>query len=404
MRTATLLALLACLLLAPSRTAWAQSSLSDAARISLLTVLPGDDAPNMYGHSALRVRDPVRGFDVTYNYGTYDFGDPFFIPKFVYGDMRYFLDVGPYEQALRRYRYMRRPIIEQVLDLSPEERDALFQALQRNAQPQNRFYAYDFFFDNCSTRVRDLLKEVLSDRLQFDAYDPAPQSFRQLIAPYAADKSALDAGMNLLLGTPTDQLATPWQTMFLPDYLMAGFDAATIERDGVTQSLVARTDTLYWAEGYVRARPAVDWPWWIGWGLFALALGATLWEWSSGRRLPPLPDALWLFAVGLVGVLLAFMLLVSTHAVTKPNLHLLWAWPTHLWAAAALLRGARPALLLGYLTSAALAALLVAAAWTLWPQTFPPAVLPMMLLVGLRAGVGAQRLSTTASGTAYPAR
>ncbi len=385
---------------APS--ALTEAALSETAQISLLTVLPGDDIPSMYGHSALRVRDPARGIDRTYNYGTYDFGDPLFIPKFIYGQMRYFLAVGTFTQSMRRYRSQRRPVIEQTLRLTPAEENALFRALEQNARPENRYYLYDFFYDNCSTRVRDILKAVLGERLAFTGAGAGQRSFRRLIDPYAANRPALDAGMDLLLGTPADRDATPWQAMFLPDYLMTGFEQARVTRggegrgSGMAQPLVARTDTLYWPAGYERPQPAAHVLLWIGWMLVAAALGLTAWEWRRGRPIPPLPDALLLFAAGLAGLLIAFMVLVSQHVVTRPNLHLLWAWPTHLWAAAALLRHLHVhrqhvrswhvRLLRGYLAAAAAAALIVALGWPLWPQQFPIAALPLVLLLALRAG------------------
>ncbi len=361
-------------------------TLSDEAEVSLLTVLPGEQVQTVFGHSAIRIRDPVLGIDRTYNYGTYDFSDPLFLLKFGYGRMRYFLDVSSFEMAMRRYRYQRRPAIEQTLNLSADQENALFHALRINALPEHRFYRYDFFYDNCSTRVRDILKAVLGERLQYDTTAAASRTFRQLIDPYLADRSFLDTGIDLMLGLPTDQVATPWQEMFLPDELMPAFDRATVRNDGSATPLVARTDTLFWVAGYQTYAPPAHGAAWLGWLLFAGGLAATLWQARRGAAGHPLPDALLLFTVGLAGVVIAFLVFISEHAATKQNLHLLWAWPTHLWAAAALLRRRRTRLLYGYLLAAAAAALLLTLGAPLWPQAFPPAARPLMLLVALRAG------------------
>ena len=101
----------------------------------MVTILPGDPVYSMFGHSALRVHDPALGMDRLYNYGTFDFSDPLFIPKFAYGHLRYFLSVVPYERALRAYEQQRRPVLEQTLNLTREQRTALFRFLQDNARP-----------------------------------------------------------------------------------------------------------------------------------------------------------------------------------------------------------------------------------------------------------------------------
>lgn len=363
-------------------------ALSDAAEVSLLTILPGDDVPSMYGHTAIRVRDPALGIDWAYNYGTYDFSDPFFIPKFVYGRLLYFLDVSPYEAMAQRYRHFNRPIIEQALRLTPAQKDALFRRLQINARPENRVYEYDFFFDNCSTRPRDIIAEVLEGRLRFRADDAPQQSFRRLIDPYAADKPALDLGMDLLLGLPSDAIATSWQEMFLPEHLKAAFDRAEVRTaDGTWQPLVVRTDTTRWATPYVPAQAAWPWPTLFGWLLLAGAAGATWRQHQSGHvGGGRLPDAVLLFAAGMAGLLVAFMMTLAQHAVTEYNLHLLWLWPTHLWAAYAVARGREGRALRLYLAAAAGLTLLLAAGWFLWPQDLHAAALPLALLVALRCG------------------
>ncbi len=364
-------------------------TLSDAAEVSLLTILPGDDVPSMYGHTAIRIRDPRLGIDWTYNYGTYDFSDPFFIPKFVYGRLLYFLDVSPYALMERRYRHFNRPIIEQTLRLSAAQKEALFRRLQVNARPENRVYEYDFFFDNCSTRPRDIIAEALGDNLRFRPDDAPQESFRHLIDPYAVDRPLLDFGMDLLLGLPSDAIATPWEEMFLPEHLKTAFDRAEVRvAEGAWQSFVTRTDTTRWAAPYVPPQEQPSWPWplLLGWLLFAVGAGATWRQHRQGRTGWRLPDAVLLWTAGMAGLLVAFMVFFSQHAVTKYNLHLLWLWPTHLWAAYAIARGRGGRALRRYLTAAAGVTLLVAAGWFFWPQELHAAALPLALLVALRCG------------------
>ncbi|MBT8399344.1 MAG: DUF4105 domain-containing protein, partial [Rhodothermia bacterium] len=130
--------------------------LSESSRISLVTVMPGDAVHSLFGHSAIRVSDPDRGLDLSYSYGTFNFDDDFFVAKFALGRMDYYLSVAYWRNALKLYRDIEeRPAVEQVLDLTHEERERLFDFLQTNAREENRYYRYDFLFDNCSTRIRD---------------------------------------------------------------------------------------------------------------------------------------------------------------------------------------------------------------------------------------------------------
>ncbi len=398
-----LLASLLGVLVSGSARAQAIPPLSEQSSVSMLTILPGDAVHAEFGHSAFRVQDPELGIDRVYNYGTFDFRDPFFVPKFVYGRLDYYLSVVPYDAAYRHYEAERRPIVEQRLRLDREQRQALFRFLEINAQPENRTYRYDFLFDNCSTRIRDALEAALGDAVRF-ADRPAPnESFRRLLDPWVADRPLLDVGFDLGLGTPTDRVATPREAMFLPVYLMEAFDHATVETGGARQPLVAQTDTTLWFEGYEATEAAFPWPRWLAWAGFLLALGLTargvLRDTPPRRRL----DALFVGLVGLAGCIVVFLWFVSEHTVTNHNWNLLWAWPTHLVAAVLLWRKAAfRKLLRVYLWLGAGAALLTALGWPFWPQDLHAAVLPLVLLLALRLGRQAHALrprpSTVAAG------
>jgi len=360
--------------------------LSAESEVSMVTILPGEPVYSMFGHSALRVHDPVHDVDRLYNYGTFDFSDPFFIPKFAYGHLRYFLSVVPYGRALRAYERQRRPVIEQTLNLTREQRTALFRFLQVEARPENRYYQYVFFFDNCSTRVRDALEQALGKAVQFSGRPHPDASFRRLLDPYAASLPLVDLSFDLALGTPSDRRPTPREAHFLPEYLFAAFTHATVRHGDTTRALVARTDTTHWIAGYDATPAAFDWPLAAGWLFLLLTLGWTGRQATTGRRPGTYGDALLLAAVGSTGLLACFLWFVATYEVTESNWNLLWAWPTHLVAAAVLvwrpsLRGLRE-----YWTVTAFGALVVAAGWGWWPQDLHAAVVPVVLAVGVRAG------------------
>ena len=386
-----LLALIALLSLSafitPVHSVYAQApdTLSDEARISLVTVLPGDDLYSAFGHSALRVHDPVQGIDWTYNYGTFDFGSPVtFVPAFAYGRLDYFLSVQPYARAVRYYWLVEeRPILEQPLALTAAQRQAIFRFLQTNALPENRFYRYDFFFDNCSTRLRDVLEVALGDEVRFAWPDSTLPSFRRLLDPYLTDQPGLDAGMDLLLGLPADRPATPREATYLPVVLLEATTHAQIRTASGWQPLAPRVDTVAWSAERAAPSSALPWPHLVGWTLFAAILALS---WRARQRDAVLRADVWLFGLaGLVGLVLLFLWLVSEHAVTDLNPDLLWAWPTHLIAAVYLARKRHNRIVRGYLTFAAVGTLGVVLTWSLWPYLHP-AFLPVALALALRAG------------------
>ncbi|MEF8864663.1 MAG: DUF4105 domain-containing protein [Salinibacter sp.] len=360
--------------------------LSAESEVSMVTILPGTPVYSMFGHSALRVHDPAQNIDRLYNYGTFDFSDPLFIPKFAYGHLRYFLSVVPFPRALRAYEQQQRPVLEQTLNLTRAQRTALFRVLQVNARPENRYYQYVFFFDNCSTRVRDALEQALGDAVQFGDRPRPDATFRQLLDPYAANLPLVDLSFDLALGTPADRRATPREAHFLPDYLFEAFAHATVQSGDTTRALVAHTDTTRWIEGYEATPSAFDWPLAAGWMILFLTLGWTGWQATTGRQPGTYGDALLLAAVGVTGVLACFLWFVSTYAVTTYNWNLLWAWPTHLLAAPLLLWRPSAAGLRMYLAVTAVTAAVVALGWTWWPQDLHAAVFPVVLTVGIRGG------------------
>jgi hypothetical protein len=374
-------------LLGASAPAAAQTtSLSAQSRISLITILPGDPVYTFAGHSAVRVRDPARNLDRLYNYGTFDFGDPLFIPKFTYGHLRYHLSVAPYGPVLDVYERQGRPVIEQPLNLTRAQRSRVAQFLRANARPENRYYQYDFFFDNCSTRIRDVLETTLGDSVRFANEPPPRASFRELLDPYVASRPWMDLGFDLALGRPADRTPTRREQMFLPEHLLQGFEEATVVGPDGQRPLVARTDTVLWVSGYDAMAPAFDWPFALALGGLVLALGWTGWQGARRRRPDGRGDALLLVGVGMVGLVACYLWFVSTYTVTDANLNLLWAWPTHLWGAYLLLRHPTAPRTRYYLAAAAVGSLLFAAGWPLWPQNFHRAVLPVALTVALRAG------------------
>ncbi|MEL6445594.1 MAG: DUF4105 domain-containing protein [Bacteroidota bacterium] len=356
---------------------------SAQARVSLLTFYPREQVHTIFGHSALRVTDPATGLDRVYNFGTFDFDQPFFVLRFIRGQLDYQLSVADFDRVLAFYRSQGRATVEQTLALDSTAVRTMFALLETNYLPENRTYRYDFFFDNCATRLVDAVDAATPDTLRLGTFED-DATFRDLIRPYVAEQPLLRLGMNLGLGLPTDAVATDYQRTFLPLELLDAFDRATLGGE----PLVARTDTLFWTSDAGRTPAPSNWPLVLTWALFAVGGTLTVLGWRRKRvvgRWGRRGDALLFAVAGLAGSILAFLWFGTEHRVTGPNLSLLWLWPLHLLMAPVLLRAALPGWGRVYLWAAAIAASGMALTWGFWPETFPAPLWPVAALLALRA-------------------
>ncbi len=308
----------------------------DSLSVSLLTMLPGHEVYSIFGHSAIRIRSDARGLDRTYNFGTFDFDQPFFMVRFARGQLDYILDTAPFADELAQYQYLGRPIIEQRLALTSVAAETLFQNLETNALPENRAYRYDFFFDNCSTRLLAAIERATAEAgqgpLQLAPAATHP-TFRQLLAPYTRGTPTLAMGMDLGIGTPSDRVATDREQTFLPIGLADALDGATVGG----RPLVTARDTLFWVPGAGivpdKTEPVVP----AVALLLLLAWGAAALRPERLGKLGRAADAVLFIVTGVAGMVVAFLWFGTDHTVTGPNLNLLWAFPGHLglaWAAA----------------------------------------------------------------------
>ena len=202
-------------------------------KISLLTCDPGDELYSTFGHSAIRVVALESGQDLVFNYGTFDFNTPFFYIKFIRRTLDYQLSLTTTDNFLREYNYFKRNVREQELNLSPEQSQAIVAFLQNNYRPENRKYRYDFFFDNCATRITDMLESVLGQSLKWNyPTESDEKTFRNLIDEYVYPLPWSDLGIDLALGAVIDREATEAEKAFLPDYLEEGLQLSEMDRKG----------------------------------------------------------------------------------------------------------------------------------------------------------------------------
>ncbi|UTW61355.1 DUF4105 domain-containing protein [bacterium SCSIO 12741] len=298
--------------------------MSSEAEISLLTCGSGGDLYSIFGHTAIRVFDPQNKADVVFNYGTFSFTDDFYY-EFTQGKLNYKLSIEPFANFQAGYIYENRWVDEQVLNLTPEEKQKVFDFLLENQKPENRFYLYDFFYDNCSTRPRDVFEQVLGENLDYQFPTDLPDSsFRDLTDLYLKNMRWSDAGIDLGLGLPADRTADERQKMYLPDYLMRGFDNAVVSRGNKMEPLVKKHHRIVEAkpveEGFVWFRPLLT--------FIAVLLFTLMIDQIPGTTLPMrIMDFLIFTVVGIAGWLIVFLWFFTDHNTTQNNLNIIWALP-----------------------------------------------------------------------------
>jgi hypothetical protein len=359
--------------------------LSPEATISLLTCSPGEDLYSVFGHSAIRVKDPLQELDWVYGYGTFDFSDPNFYTNFVRGKLNYKLSVDHYQRFEYQYIMEGRWIWEQELNITTDEKQFLFDSLRTNYLPENRYYLYDFFFDNCATRIRDIFYEAVEREITFD-YQPLEhgKSFRELLMPYLTEKPWAGLGINLALGLPADRTATPWNYMFLPDHMMTVFGSAGISSGNEITDFTADSEILLEGKNLPGARFRYG-PLWV----FIFVLLAAIF--MSYHNLHTGKTSFWfdrlLFgATGLLGLLLTFLWFGTDHHVTAWNLNILWALPFHL-IMVFFFSGKYSRLLKYYFMINLTLLIIVILSWPLLPQSLPWMVIPLVTALLIRSAV-----------------
>ena len=376
--------------------AFAQVSLSDTARISLLTSSPYEEEVfTVYGHAALRVHDPERKVDYVFNYGIFDFSKPNFIYRFAKGETDYRLGVVNYTDYVIEYQLRGSTITEQELNLTTAERQRLWEALVENYRPENRVYRYNFFFDNCATRPAALIEKVVG---QVDYHYPyTAQTFRSLINYCTRHHAWLTFGCDLALGSPTDQEATLHEMLFLPDYLREAFaKAEIIDAQGQHRPLVSKTHVIEAAEPDELEKDLWDLlsPLRLGWLIFAITNVITLLGRFQKRAYKGL-DILLFGLAGLAGCVLFFLAFFSVHPCTWPNYSLLWLHPFHLVGVIlfCINKAQRATYWYHFINFAALT--LLFAGWVFLPQQLNPAFIPLAASLWLRSARGINKKKWT---------
>jgi hypothetical protein len=350
--------------------------LSEKAEISLLTYAPVNEIHTVFGHSSVRVFDPERQLDIVFNYGMFDYAAPNFTLNFIKGKLNYSLGIQNFRDVVAYSDYRNQTVSEQVLNLDNRQKQEIYDFLQNNYKPENRYYLYDFFFDNCATRIRDILDTTLTNRLSYDKVAVEKNvTFRELLREFTQIQPWLEFGIDLVLGLPTDKKATFEQQMFLPKYLNESFAVGTIITADTTKKLVQITRPVHLADEVNETGFSIT-PMLLFWLFFGVTLILNFVITKS--RITKIWNGTFVLITGLAGVVILLMWFGTEHVPTKNNLNVIWCFPTHLIAAFWIWKSASKPM---YFRIFTVVNVLLLITFPVFPQQLPIPSIPLLLML-----------------------
>jgi len=362
--------------------------------ISLLTCGSGDELQNTFGHSGIRITHLQSKYDVVYGYGTYDFSQPNFYANFCRGKLMYYVNVLHFDRFMNEYNHFKRSVTEQVLNLDSIQTFQMIEFLENNAKEENRFYKYDFFWDNCATRIRDIIEVEYDEEWPSIEKDNATlgdilipvgspkgiesKTYRDLLDEKLVPLVWSDFGIDLVIGAVADDVADYRNQMYLPDYLMQMFARAKV--DG--KPLVKETKKLLIFDEVQKERWKVPFvtPLKVMLAFLFLVLVWTLLNNPTSIKFLNVTGLIWYFLMSLICLVIIFLWFFTDHLATKENWNLIWISPFFI-SGLLRYRSLTKVKRLQYIPIAII--ILNVSALMLWnfiPQRFHIAFLPMMAI------------------------
>lgn len=350
----------------------------DSVKISLLTFGKGKSVADVWGHTGIRVLNADKGTDLVYNYGTYDFNQPNFLLKFLRGKLKYSLSFNDFKQTIRFYTFYHRDVFEQVLNLNREEKIKLMELLEENYLPQNRYYLYDFFYDNCSTRPLSIITNSIQSKLLLSE-NKENKTFRQYLDEEIIDKPWLDFGIDLILGINADKNPERFQKSFLPLNLKSELSKSQILKDGQNESFVLMDKTIASFDHVQSSFPLLLKPASIFTFLFVLEILIFGFFFFKSPKLFLIYDKIWFTIALIAGLIITFLWFFTDHTATKSNLNYLVFNPLYLFF---FIKNEK--LRYGISVVLSVSLLIVLLGFAILPQEFNLAVLPIAGLLLLK--------------------
>ena len=294
----------------------------DSVEVSLLTCQPHEEIYSLYGHTAIRYHDLRNGEDWSFNYGVFNFKAPYFTLRFVFGLTDYELGVVPTRIFKMEYRHYGSMVTEQVLNMTAEEKVTIYKALAENYREENRIYRYNYFYDNCTSRARDMIERCLQGKIIYKERPDYTPTYRQMVHDCTREHRWAAWGNDFLLGLKADCKTTLRQQEFLPNNLMADFSRAQIVRNnGRYEPLVKDTRTMLPSGVQLVKDDFPLTPRECAILLAVFSLIVLCYEWKKKKTLKWWDMSLMLLQ-GVMGCVL-FVMIFSQHPTTSINLQIL---------------------------------------------------------------------------------
>lgn len=356
--------------------------LSRLAEISIITSGPGTSFYEKFGHAAIRIKSPMLHLDLIYNYGIFDFNGPNFYLNFTRGFMKYKLSRYPFRYAIESAKQDGRWMKEQILNLTVEEKNDLFELLEINASPKNASYFYDPFFDNCATKPRDIINKILGQKVIWSDDFTTNESFRELMNQKIHQNTWGSLGINIALGSKLDRKAKATEYLYLPDYLAKALVLAKVKKNEKEEKLVKETNILLNFEEKPSKSNLVN-PFLVFFLLFIVGGYITFKDYKKQQRTKWLDFILFLFT-GLIGFLIVFLWFFTNHSTAPNNFNALWAFPANLIIGLYLLKKKPPIWIGKYIRFLLILLVFIPIIWLTKIQLFNWTLLPLFLLLILR--------------------
>ena len=361
----------------------AQLQLSKESEVSILTIGPGFVLNDAFGHSAIRIKDPLQNIDLIFDYGRYDFQAKGFYLNFAKGKLDYEIGWTYSDDFISNHKLQQRRVTAQIINLTLKEKQNLFEVLQTNIQPQNKSYSYDFFYNNCATKIKDVLVDTSNKNISFLTRENFEQlSFRELIRSHVPQNSWGGLGIDAALGSVIDRLASVEEHLFLPKYLDEILKHSKFDPEAT--KLVLRSEVLNQTQ---KSKPSTFW--WsplVILGLVSITIiGMTYYDWTSKSRNKFL-DAMIFFTTGSIGILILFLWFANDHTATAYNYNFLWAFGFNLLMLPTVLKPKSKKRFVGYLKFLILLLTLMLLHSLTGVQAFNYTIIPLWIALLIRYG------------------
>ncbi len=359
-----------------------ENILSPEAEISVLTIAPGASLNDAFGHNAFRVKDPLNNLDKTFDYGRFDFEAPNFYLNFARGKLNYSLGTSNYYDFLSFYVRQNRTVKEQVINLSYEEKQKLYDFLINNYKPENRGYLYDFFFDNCATKIKDVANISLNNTINFNTPKEYKEAtFRTLIQNNLNRNSWGSLGIDICLGSVIDKNTTAEEHMFLPENIYKFFDNALIKNS--EKQLVKESRVLYAQKEILKSNTFFTSPLFIL-GIIGVLILFITYQDSQKKKQSVWLDTFIFSITGIIGVLLLLLWFATDHKGTHQNYNLLWACALNIFIIQQLFRKKVSTWFIKYLKFLIILLCLLTLHWIIGIQVFAIGLIPLLIALLFR--------------------